>query len=313
MPRKGRELEQLVSLLERHLTPTDAKITSPDLIPDKQTTQQREVDVSVRLQVGSTPVLIIFECRDRARAQDVQWIEQLAVKRDSVGADVAVAVSSSAFTGPAQRKAEALGVQTRRLEEVTPEAIGGWFAVEHLTRRDRHMQWWDISFEADGKAASVLDDEAEAALARRDSSARVFVSRKDGKRYSLQEIWRSYVASHPDVYAGVKSDGSRLRRTIRMSFPSAEDGYQLPARPVPVDIRRITVTADLWIETTAVPPRRAIAYTTPEGGPAHVEVVEFEPVVDGSAYTVSLLGTPGSGPTGIAVERAGDKDEVPEE
>jgi hypothetical protein len=38
----------------------------------------REVDVSLRSQVGSVSVLVIIECRDRAKPQDVTWIEPAA-------------------------------------------------------------------------------------------------------------------------------------------------------------------------------------------------------------------------------------------
>lgn len=121
-----REFEQLVALIESHLGPAGAVVRSPDRILDKVTGQPREVDASVRYQVGSVPVLITIECRDRESAQDVRWIEELIAKRDSIGASATVAVSTSGFSRPAMEKARAHGIETRVLREVQDGAIRDW-------------------------------------------------------------------------------------------------------------------------------------------------------------------------------------------
>lgn len=71
---KWREFEKLTALIEQHLGPQGAIVRSPDYITDKITGEQREVDASVRYQVGSVPILITIECRDRTSVQDVTWI-----------------------------------------------------------------------------------------------------------------------------------------------------------------------------------------------------------------------------------------------
>ncbi len=121
-----RSFEELVALVERHLAPKGAVVRSPDRIPDKTTGQLREVDASVRYQVGSIPVLITIECRDRSSVEDVTWIEQLVSKRDSLGASVTVAVSSTGFSLPAIEKAKARGIEIRLLREVSEDAVREW-------------------------------------------------------------------------------------------------------------------------------------------------------------------------------------------
>ena len=92
-------LESIVALFHKLLAhQDDVKIQVRDRLPDKDTGELREVDVSIRGKVASAPVLIIVECRDHARTQDVQWIEQLETKRVGVGANAAIAVSSSGFS-----------------------------------------------------------------------------------------------------------------------------------------------------------------------------------------------------------------------
>lgn len=123
---RWREFEKLVALVEHHLGPQGAVVRSPDHIPDKVTGQPREVDASVRYQVGSVPILITIECRDRVSIEDVTWIEQLVSKRDSVGASATIAVSANGFSGPAKEKARAHGIETRVLKEVSDDAIRDW-------------------------------------------------------------------------------------------------------------------------------------------------------------------------------------------
>ncbi|HYD50712.1 MAG TPA: hypothetical protein VEB21_20310 [Terriglobales bacterium] len=126
MARAGRELEKLVSILESHLGPRGVDIRSPDWLPDKVTGQRREVDVSLRYQVGSTPLLITIECRDRAAVEDKTWIEQLVQKRNDVGANATIAVSSAGFSAPAVLAAAHHQIEVRTLSEVSEDAVRDW-------------------------------------------------------------------------------------------------------------------------------------------------------------------------------------------
>lgn len=122
----GRLAELLVEHFERILGP-DVEVRSPERIRGRHTGRRREVDVTLRRRVGTTDVLVAFECRDRKSPQDVRWIEELASKRNDVGASVMVAVSTSGFTEAARRSAEAYEVLLRELTQIGAEEIGRWF------------------------------------------------------------------------------------------------------------------------------------------------------------------------------------------
>ena len=121
-----RQFEELVALVESHLAPKGAIIRSPDKIRDNTTGNLREVDASIRYKVGSIPILITIECRDRSDTEDVTWIEQLIAKRDSINASVTVAVSSKGFSLPAITKARTNNIETRLLRDVSEQAIRDW-------------------------------------------------------------------------------------------------------------------------------------------------------------------------------------------
>lgn len=121
--KKSREFELLTSRIEGALAPTGARIKSPDRIRDKITGQFREVDVSIRYNVGSVELLITIECRDRSRIQDVNWIEQIATKKAHIGADRTIAVSSTGFTDAAIIAANAHNISIRTISEITDEEL----------------------------------------------------------------------------------------------------------------------------------------------------------------------------------------------
>ncbi|MDW5549484.1 restriction endonuclease [Methanosarcina sp.] len=133
MPRKGRELEELVATLEKGLSGSSIKITSPDFVEDIVLEEKREVDVSLRFTMGSHDFLLVFECRDHKKTQDVMWIEQLATKRDDICVNKLIAVSSNGFSENARKKAHAKNIELRTLKEIDPKEILGWFQAKKLT------------------------------------------------------------------------------------------------------------------------------------------------------------------------------------
>ena len=126
MTEQSKEFERLASRIEGALAPLGATVTCPDHLVDRVTRRKREVDVSIRARVGSTDLLITVECRDRAKMEDVTWIEQLATKRDDIGANLTIAVSSSSFSSAALEKARFLRIETRIIEEITETEIVSW-------------------------------------------------------------------------------------------------------------------------------------------------------------------------------------------
>lgn len=117
------QFQELVARIEESLAPKGAKVASPDRVRDLQTGRMREVDASIRFQVGTTPILITVECRKRGRVQDDTWIEQLATKRAKIGAAKTIAVSSKGFSESAIKTAALHGIELRSLKDRIGEEI----------------------------------------------------------------------------------------------------------------------------------------------------------------------------------------------
>lgn len=80
-PRQGRNLELLVKRIKEHVSP-DAKVLSPEFVPDRDTGQLREVDIGIHIPENGGSIFIAIECRDRGAIQAVEWIEQLISKKN---------------------------------------------------------------------------------------------------------------------------------------------------------------------------------------------------------------------------------------
>jgi len=117
------EFERRVAHIHRVLSERGSKVTWNDRISDPDTPEQmRQVDVSIVDEHGMT----IVECRHRKRPQDVQWVEELYGRKQSLNAAQVIGVSSSGFTQPALKKAERLGVFLRTLTEVSDREVQAW-------------------------------------------------------------------------------------------------------------------------------------------------------------------------------------------
>lgn len=132
--RKGRELELLIARIKELQLP-DARILSPQKVKDRDTGQEREIDVGIRIAREGDEIFIAVETRDRGAVQDVQWVEQLIAKKQSVGADVLIAVSRSGFSQPARIKALKRGVILTQMLERVPQDVSALANAVYITLR----------------------------------------------------------------------------------------------------------------------------------------------------------------------------------
>ena len=110
MPRRSNNFQRLVYLIQRILTP-GWEVTESEMLVDRITKEQREVDIVIRGNVGPHPFLIGIECAGRKRKAGVEWVEQLAKKHETL-TDKLILVSERGFYRTAEAKAKQLGVQT---------------------------------------------------------------------------------------------------------------------------------------------------------------------------------------------------------
>jgi hypothetical protein len=108
------DVHYLVGLLTLVSTPEDVEITLGDLVYDSTADEDRDVDVTVSYKDadGSISVFKGIEVKKHLRPLDVIHVEQLIAKlNDMPSMNHRAIVSSSGYTKPARRKADAHGVE----------------------------------------------------------------------------------------------------------------------------------------------------------------------------------------------------------
>lgn len=241
-----RELELLVSRIEGALAPAGAVIRSPDHIQDLFTVESREVDVSIRYRVGSVELLVTVECRDRIKTEDVTWIEQLATKRDHIGAAHTIAVSSTGFSAPSVKAAKLHGISTRIIGELSDADIIEWIEKLQIEEVDTACQLGRLHlvYEGDHPGARMVP-ELEQEWTQRGFEALIFTDQKTGAKLSVVDVIRR--ATGPK--STLPTDAIRpvtVTLPPQASMIVSDDPLTVLARNVPTD--GSTVEQTHWIE-----------------------------------------------------------------
>lgn len=122
--------ERQIHRIHELLDESGAEVTWNDHIPDPDNpTQPRQIDITIR-EGGR---LTLVECRIHKARQQVQWIEELIGRHQSLAADATIAVSSSGFTKGALAKARRYGIHVRDLRTLTDRDVESWGRLVALT------------------------------------------------------------------------------------------------------------------------------------------------------------------------------------
>lgn len=145
--RKGREFELLYEKLYC-LDKSKYSVKSPELLKDKITNENREVDVLITYKDSNNNIRkISVECRDRSSIQDVTWIEQLIQKKNDLDIDMTIAVTTSRFTNPAIIKAHAYGIYLETAEKIDDKFVNNLSGIGHCEFHFLYTKAIDIQFQ----------------------------------------------------------------------------------------------------------------------------------------------------------------------
>jgi len=108
MPKRTNALQKAIKLIEANKGDF-LSLQESALIQDKFTGSDREVDILLEGVINSHSLTVAIEVRDRKRAADISWVEQMAAKHNCLPTDKLILVSSSGFTKSAHYKAMLYG------------------------------------------------------------------------------------------------------------------------------------------------------------------------------------------------------------
>jgi hypothetical protein len=246
-----REFERLVARIEADAGPQGLVVTSPDRLRCKLTGRMREVDASIRARVGTTEMLVTIECRRWQKTQDVTWIEQLATKKSSIGADRTIAVSVSGFSPEAQIAASHAGISLRKLSEITVAEINSILRLDFMLfwhracaiarvgiRRFRSLDWkvtspQDVDF--------TLPEDT-------DPLAPIFRNTESDTTWSLNDLWHQ-IQEAADPFDGIQKAQPPAFRTACFPYPGS---VTLTTTNGPCVLGDVLLTVALWTEAEQI-------------------------------------------------------------
>jgi hypothetical protein len=262
-----REFERLVARIEAVLAPRGAVVRSPDRLPDLLTGSLREVDASIRFTVGSAEILITVECRRRDAVQDDTWIEQLATKKEKLGAARTIAVSASGFSAPASVTARLKGIDLRNLRAITDEKIVGWLRSIELTTFGLHVSLRKMKATLEGDPGTAqYEFEPESPT----GGIRGLVRRADKQFVSPFEVLKLGVRSSPAFLRGLPPDSTRQTRLLQVGLPPG--ALQAQTRAGLRSIAFMSFDLECWHELTT------------ESGPYQARITAAPPLSVGLTF-----------------------------
>jgi hypothetical protein len=215
--------------------------------------------------VGTLPVLITIECRDRSKDEDVTWIEQVAQKRESIGAAITVAVSSSGFSAPALTKAAQLGVATRTLTDATAGDLVSWLRTQVITFD--FERWWIEHVRLDLYDAPIgwsFDEGAQEQLKTLGARAPIIIRNSDNAPGSMEDILRIWEAMNgrffpKDMPADGKEHHGRIAQAVERGV------FHVRTGDGPRDVRQFEIILGFLRTETEITVARMREYADPNG------------------------------------------------
>lgn len=294
-----REFERVVAMIEESAAPRGAIVKSPDRIRDLTTNEMREVDASIRFRVGSVDILITIECQKRSRKANDTWIEQLATKRQKLGAAKTIAVSEKGFTRAAHLTAKQHGIELRTLSEISPQDIEGWFPDGKML----HV----IPQTANLRCAVRVDDRGDH-IELRDAWEPVFFHDLVKSPFPALVFWQLHEMAHPYRFAKLPRDGSATRMEFDIDV-TTPDFIPVPngvvrdaATPLLIEldgqrkvVRNVKISADVSLHTISL---------DPEDGVHHVYAGTNGPIAQHARFKGEAFGLP------VTIDLAGQGNEI---
>lgn len=281
MSKDWKEVEKTVETLHKLMLGTECEIKANDRIKDKITGQPREVDVSIRLKSGYIPILIVVECRDRD-VEDVTWIEQLVTKREKIGANKLIAVSSTGFTKPAIITAEHYGIITQVLSKITSDDVNSWLHGNSVGTARSFYRFINVNLR-------FVDDEHTYIMNTVEDKIFSF----ENKNYSFNDIFRMEILDKEhNFFDDVGLDGSKTIKKIDIPIPNK---YSFNADNLETYyVECFTIEMELWKEYKSVPFSKM--FCLGEGDNKVIEWAGTDPI------------DLGNGPVKLSVSRKKDSD-----
>lgn len=283
-----REFEKLVARIEADAGPRGLVVKSPDRIRSTITGRLREVDASIRAKIGTSDVLITIECRKRNPKQDITWIEQLATKKQALGAARTIAVSSSGFSPEAEAASRLYGIDLRQLSDLSVADINALMRLDFVlfTHKRCALARVAVRFFRGGDW-SIPDPENIDYVVPVDTDvfSPLFKNTQTDATWSLNDLWLQ-LQEATDPFSEIPRNGVPLVKTA--CFPYLGNvTIETPNGPKQLGDVLLSVALSLEVEQVSLDAAKKVEYRDLDGDA--LQRIEFQSTEPGAEdYRVSL-------------------------
>jgi hypothetical protein len=277
MANTGKELENLVSIIEKACSPLGFDIKKRKRIFDESGNQIAELDIEVSGKFGTTEINWLIECRDRPSdgAAPIYWIEQLVGRRERLKLDKVTAVSTTGFSPGAIDFAAKVGIELRSVREIQKEDISDWFRVENMIVDQCIGDLKNVQiFIRDPSEERVK--EINYLLKNNDVNAKIFIHTSTNEKFSTNDIWLEAMNVSPDIKKNVERGLPPRRKTIDINYTNPNSRYKLISQGSDVQIERIIFIGDISIVRIFAPISKITKYYYEKDQDSIAETAHFE-------------------------------------
>jgi Restriction endonuclease len=138
---KWKRFERLIHQIHDQYAISGATIELDDHIYGQDSKTLRQIDISIRTQVGPYAILITVECKDHAQPLDVGDVGSFATLRSDVRANKGVMIATGGFTPAAVELARTYGIDTRTYLDTESEDWGTEITVPIVLERTKLVRY----------------------------------------------------------------------------------------------------------------------------------------------------------------------------
>ncbi len=249
MPKRSNDFQKLIYLIHHQLA-NHAIVTESKFLYDRAANKDREVDIVIETEAGGYPIIIGIECQGRGRVANVEWVEQMKSKHESLPTDKLILVSQSGFTEAARTKAKSFGIETMTLGQA---ARADWNSLVGETTSVQLEKW------------GIEPTACFALLAQSDDQINTLELDLDQQLYTEEEndvlevTVREAIGLIIDLHA--ESIIEQLRGTntnehpctiFQMEFNVPEGTYLVDASNIRQEINRLSIIGHSYSETELI-------------------------------------------------------------
>lgn len=233
---KWKRFERLVYEIQQGMIGS-AKVTLNDSILGVDSKVPRQIDISIREQIGQYSILVVIDCKDYSEPIDVKGVEEFAGLAHDVRANKGAIISSNGFTEAGKNVAKNHGIDTFRLLDTEGVDWKTYVTIPVLLERS-YLKSFSMGFKGVGpfRLPSSTEALANLGLLSEDGTNLGTVRQILHSKWDKQEIPHEAGVHEVMVGSGVSSEFQGVISKLDVSA-SVVVGRKYYLGPLPIHVK----------------------------------------------------------------------------